>query len=73
MLVVVVGSSSSGMFDEDVVGFDDDDDPGAKKGTRGIDVVGCFEDGAGTGTSTTAVGLLDEGLDVGLDVGLRFN
>jgi len=69
MLVgVVVGSSSSGMLGEDVVGFNvDDGDPGAKKGTSGINVVGCSEDGAGTGTTTAA-----DGLDVGFDVGLRF-
>jgi hypothetical protein len=50
----------------DVVGFDDDDDdPGAKKGTMGMNVVGRSEeetDGAGTATV---------GTDVGLDVGLR--
>jgi hypothetical protein len=51
----------------DVVGFDDDDDddPGARKGTMGMNVVGRSEeetDGAGT----AAVGT-----DVGLDVGLR--
>ena len=47
------------MFSCDVVvGFDDDDDdddddgPCAKKGSRGINVVGCSEDGAGTGTTT---------------------
>ena len=49
-----------------VVGFDDDDDdPGAKKGTMGMNVVGRSEeetDGAGTATV---------GTDVGLDVGLR--
>ena len=54
-------------LDVDAVGFDDDDDPGAKKGTMGMNVVGRSEeetDGAGTGTATV-------GTDVGLDVGLR--
>jgi len=41
-----------------VVGFDDDDgDPGAKKGTMGMSVVGRSEE--------------EVGMDVGLDVGLR--
>jgi hypothetical protein len=56
-MLVVVGSSSFGMFGFDVVvgfddGDDDDDGPCAKKGARGINVVGCSEDGAGTGTTT---------------------
>jgi hypothetical protein len=54
----------SGVGLDVVVGFDDDD-PGAKKGTMGINVVGRSEeetDGAGTATV---------GMDVGLDVGLR--
>ena len=48
-----------------VVTDDDDDDGGpcAKKGARGINVVGCSEDGAGTGTTT---GRFDDRLDVGL-------
>ena len=44
-------------LDVDVVGFDDDGDPGAKKGTMGMSVVGRSEE--------------EVGMDVGLDVGLR--
>ena len=40
-----------------VVGFDDDGDPGAKKGTMGMSVVGRSEE--------------EVGMDVGLDVGFR--
>jgi hypothetical protein len=53
-----------------VVGFDDDDDDGgpcAKKGSRGINIVGCSEDGAGTGTTTDG---LDDRRQTRLDVGL---
>jgi hypothetical protein len=60
-VVLVVG------LDVDAVGFDDDDDPGAKKGTMGMNVVGrSEEETVGAGTGTAAVGT-----DVGLDVGLR--
>ena len=65
-MLVVVGSSSFGMFGFDVVvGFNDGDDDGpcATKGARGINFVGCSEDGAGTGTTTDG---LDDRLDVGL-------
>lgn len=48
-----------------VVGFDDDDgDPGAKKGTMGMSVVGRSEEETTDGAATV-------GMDVGLDVGLR--